>query len=776
MIMRNILLTFRKLRKNKTATSLGIASLVVGLVCVMYIFLWITDEISYDRFHANSERIFGVHAYLKGENGFNFEGCPPAVGHALKNDFPEVENSCRYFPPRWEFLVSYNNQKFMERIAMAEFSLFDIFSFPFVQGGKGEENVANKIILTESAAKRYFGTENPVGKVVVFDNKASYTVTGVIRDIPANSSIQFSAVLPLETLCTLFNNPNFLNTWYNNSITTYGLLRSSGDYEKIASAITNRIQKEIPESISLLRAYQFKNKYLYKQNHIRNVHIFSLIALLVLITAILNFINLSTARSQKSAKESALRKIVGATRRDLIRLIYSDIAIVCLMAFLAALILAFAGLPIFNQLVDKNIRFSILFSFTPLLAIVLIYAFTVLLSGSYPAFLLSSSRQSLVAGHQSVKGEKRFRNVLVITQFIVSMILLSSTLIIGKQTRYMKNMDIGLAKDEVLYVQLKGQLRKQYEVLKSEISRLPGVASTCVTSAVPPRIGNNGEGWNWNGKNPDFKPLVTNWYADEDVLKAFQITIREGAVFSLNPNEIMINKRFADLIGWNQFEGVTISNNGTNYQIKGVINDFNIETLYEATKPLVIFPMNGIEDWSQYYLMIRLGSPNVGQTLEQIGKICEKIEPKYPVNYAFLNDEYNKLIKSELVLTQLISIFSVFAIIVLSLGLLGLIMFLAEQKTKEISIRKYLGEEILSIVKHFMKPFLLSGIIASLVSIPITWYFMNQWLQNYAYRIDVDIWLLILSASFIICIALASVVWHSWKAATRNPVDALRYE
>lgn len=776
MIMKTILLTFRKLRKNKTATSLGIASLVVGLVCVIYIFLWITDEISYDRFHANSERIFGVHAYLKGENGFNFEGCPPAVGPALKNDFPEVENSCRYFPPHWEFLISYNNQKFMEQIAMAEFSLFDIFSFPFVQGGKGEENVANKVILTESTAKRYFGTENPVGKVVVFDNKASYTVAGVIRDIPANSSFQFDVVLPIETLPTLFNNPNFLNTWYNNSITTYGLLRNSGDYDKIASAITNRLQKEIPESISLLKAYQFKNKYLYKQNHIRNVQIFSLIALLVLITAILNFINLSTARSQKSAKESALRKIVGATLRDLIRLIYSDIAIVCLMAFLAALILAFAGLPLFNQLVDKNIHFPILFSFTPLLAIVLIYAFTLLLSGSYPAFLLSSSRLSLIAGHQSVKREKRFRNVLVITQFVVSMILLSSTLIIGKQTRYMKNMDVGLAKDEVLYVQLKGQHRKQYEVLKSEISRLPGVASACVTSGIPTGIGNNDEGWNWDGKNPDFKPLVSRWNADVDMLKTFQITLNEGSVFSRNPNEILINKSFADLIGWNQFEGKTISNYGTNYQIKGVIKDFNFNTLYKTTQPLAIFPMNGIEDWSQYYLMIRLGSFNIGQTLEQIGKICEKIEPKYPVNYAFLNDEYNKLIKPELNLARLVTIFSVFAIIVLSLGLLGFIMFLAEQKTKEISIRKYLGEEILSILKYFMKPFLLSGIIASLVSIPITWYFMNQWLQNYAYRIDLDIWLLILSTSFIICIALASVVWHSWKAATRNPVEALRYE
>ncbi len=774
--MKTILLTIRKLRKNRTATSLGIASLVVGLVCVMYIFLWVTDEISYDRFHANSKRIFGVHAYLKGENGFKFAGCPPAVGPALKNDFPEVENSCRYSPPYRKILLSYNNQKFMEQIAMADFSLFDIFSFPFVQGGKGEENLPNKIIFTESAAKRYFGTEDPVGKVVVFDNKMPYTVAGVIRDIPANSSIRFEVVVPLETLCYLFNNPNFLNTWYNNALTTYGLLRNAEDYEKIAAEITNRIQKEIPESISLLRAYLFKNKYLYEQNHIRNVRIFSLIALLVLVTAILNFINLSTARSEKSAKESTLRKIVGATRRDLIRLIYSDIAIVCVMAFLTALILAFAGLPFFNQLVDKNIRFSILFSFIPVLGIVLIYAFTVLLSGSYPAFLLSSSHQSLITGHQSVKGKKHFRNVLVIMQFVFSMILLSSTLIIGKQTRFMEKMDVGLAKDEILYIPLNGQLKKQYKVLKSEISRLSGVASTCVTSAIPSRIGNNDEGWNWDGKNPDFKPLVTRWNTDDDLLKTFQIALNEGSVFSLNPNEIMINKRFADMIGWNQFEGKTISNYGANYQIKGVINDFNFNSLYEATLPLAIFPMNNIEDWAQYYLMIRLGSSNVVQALDYIRKTCEKIEPKYPVNYSFLNDEYNKLIASELNLTQLISIFSAFAIIVLILGLLGLIIFMAEQKTKEIGVRKYMGESVASIVVRFLKPFFLTGFIASVIAIPLSWYIMDRWLQNYALRIQLNILEFIAAGFIAIVIAILTVSWQSWKAATRNPVEALRYE
>ena len=335
--MNNFFLIFRKLKKNKTATSLGIAGLVIGMMCVVYIFLLVTDEISFDRFHKRLDQIFVVHAYLEGgAEKVDFPGCPPAVATSLKNEYPEVETTCRYIPPYFQYLITSGENKFTERTAMADFSFFDIFSFPFVYGGKGEPSIPNRIILTETAAQRYFGKTNPVGKIVRMDNRIDMTIAGVIKDIPNNSSISFDAIIPLENIGVYYGRSDYLTSWYNNSFTTFGLLTRKEGYEKIASTITRRIQKELPESTNYLRAYRFKDGYLYEQKHISTVRIFILIALLVLLAATLNFINLNTARSSKQAKETGLRKTFGATRMNVVRLIYSDVAMICLLAFLLA--------------------------------------------------------------------------------------------------------------------------------------------------------------------------------------------------------------------------------------------------------------------------------------------------------------------------------------------------------------------------------------------------------------------------------------------------------
>ena len=272
--MKSPLLIFRKLRKNKTATSLGIAGLIVGIMCVFYIFLLVTDEISYDRFHVNLDRIFVVHAYLEGgTEKVDFNGCPPAVSTALKNEYPEVETSCRYIPPYFQYLVTFAEKKFTERTAMADFTFFDIFSFPFVFGGKGDSNMINRVVLTEKTSQKYFGNTNPVGKIVRMDNRIDMTVAGVIKDIPENSSISFDAIIPLENVGVYYGRSDYLTSWYNNSFTTFGLLTRPEGYEKVASTIGRRIQKELPESTNYLKAYKYKDGYLYEQKHIRDVRI-----------------------------------------------------------------------------------------------------------------------------------------------------------------------------------------------------------------------------------------------------------------------------------------------------------------------------------------------------------------------------------------------------------------------------------------------------------------------------------------------------------------------
>jgi putative ABC transport system permease protein len=774
-MMKNILSIFRKLRKNKTATSLGIAGLVAGMMCVVYIFLLVTDEVSYDRFHKNIDRIFVVHAYLEGgSEKVDFRGCPPAVGTALKDEYPEVETTCRYIPAYFQYLMASGENRFMERTAYAEFTLFDIFSFPFVYGDKGEPGTPNRVILTEKTAQKYFGKSNPVGKVIRMDNRINMTVAGVIKDIPGNSSITFDAVIPLENIGYYYSRNDFLTSWYNNAFSTYGLLTRPEGFEKVASTITKRIQKVIPESTNYLRAYKFKDGYLFEQKNIRNVRIYILIAFLILMAATLNFINLNTARSSRQARETGLRKTFGASRLNVVRLIYMDVAVICFLAFSLAVILVYTGLPLINKLIGKEISFALIFSFIPLLSFSGIYLLTVLLAGSYPAFFLSSFTpgQILNSNFQTVKSRGLFRNTLIVVMFAVSIILLTSTMIISSQTGYLQKMDLGFEKDQLMYVSLKGKLVEQVQALKQEIGRSSGVLSSSAVTYLPNSIGNNGEGWTWEGKDPNFKPLVTSWETDEDLLKTMGAQMAEGDYLNKDQSGIVINKAFADIIGWDSFTGKTLTND-TQYHILGVIKDIRFNSLSAATKPMAI---SLIAKSTMNYLLIKVNSGDIMSTIGFITRTCKNIEPSFPVEYGFLSDKYNQMLESEIKLNKLVGIFSVFAIVVLCLGLLGTVMFLIEQKTKEIGIRKCLGENVMSIIGKLTRPFLISGLIAGIIAIPIAWYIMKRWLLNYAGHITLNLMTFILAGIIIIGIALLTVFWQSWKASKRNPVDSLRYE
>jgi putative ABC transport system permease protein len=775
--MRTILLTFRKLKKNKTATSLGLAGLVVGLVCAIYIFYWVTDETSYDRFHKKIDRIFVVHSYLEGgAKKIDFKGSPPAVAPAIKYEYPEVEATCRYLPAEYfEHLITHNENQSILKTGYADFSLFDIFTFPFVYGGKGEPYDPNQIVLTQTAAAQLFGNTDPVGEIVRFNNTTNLTVAGVVKDNPHNSLFRFDVVVPAQNLAVLWGRDDVLANWYNNAFYTFGLLKTNEGFEKVASTITNRIQKDLPTSTNYLRAYQFKNGYLYEQKKIRNVQIFSIIGLMVLLAAILNFINLTTARSTKQAKETGLRKSIGATRASIVRHIYSDVAIVCMLAFGTALLIAAIGLPYFNNLIGKQIDFSSLFAPLPFTIFILIYMCTVLLAGSYPAFFLSSFSvsETLKPTFYSVKNRGLMRNALVVTIFTISIALLSSTFIISKQTLHMQKIDIGFNKEQLLYVNMDGLLRDNAQTIKEEIKRSAEVVSATLTQFLPVTIGSNGEGWNWEGKDPNFKPLVSNYETDEDFAITLEARLIEGNFFSNDRRGIVINKAFADAIGWESFTGKTLNAYGHDHQIVGVIDNIQHNSLSDVCPPMAI---SAINDWTTRHLIIRTNTSQFGKTINTIKAICQKIEPNFPFQYGFINDEFARMIESESRLKRLVGIFSFFAFVVLCLGLLGVVMFLTEQKNKEIGVRKCMGERVSSIILNLLKPFVYSGLIAGALAIPVTWYLLDRWLQNYANRIDLDASIFILSILISIAIAVVTVSWQSWRAARKNPVEALRYE
>jgi putative ABC transport system permease protein len=334
-------------------------------------------------------------------------------------------------------------------------------------------------------------------------------------------------------------------------------------------------------------------------------------------------------------------------------------------------------------------------------------------------------------------------------------------------------MDLGFEKDQLMYVSLKGKLQEQLQALKQEIGHSSGVVSSTAISYLPVLIGNNGENWIWEGKDPNFKPLVTEWQTDEDLVRTFGAKMAEGDFLNRNQDGIVINKTFADLIGWDSFAGKTLKNGDSQFRILGVINDVHFNSLASATKPMAIEMVNNS---SANYLVIKVNSGDIRNTINYIMKSCQTIEPSYPVEYAFFNEKYNELLASEINLKKLVGIFSIFAILVLSLGLLGMVMFLIEQKTKEIGVRKSLGENVISIIIRLIRPFLIFGIISGVIAIPITWYVMKHWLQNYSYHIHLNLWVFILSGIVTLGIALLTVLWQSWRAATRNPVEALRYE
>ncbi len=772
----------RKIKNSSKSTILGIMGLITGLICVLYIFFWINNEVSYNHFNKNMDRIIKINAYLdEGGDKYEFNGCPPAVAPALKEECPEIKNSCRYIQPFFEFTIHQNNLKIAQKVAFGDFSLFDIFTFPFLQGNSGEKSNQNKVVLTKKMASTLFPEQNPIGQTIEFLEIGNYTVTGVIDNIPSNSSIKFDMVIPMENLSKRFSKEDsageFLSTWSDNSYTTFGLLKSNSGFDSVRSYLTKRIQKSIPDSKNYLEVTKFKDYYLNQTNHFQHIKIFSLIGLLILIASILNYINLVTAKNIKSAKSSAIRKSIGATKAQIIKVIYIDIFISCFWAFLISFILSIAGLKLFNQFINTTISYSSILSPLPLAILFLIFITTVILSGLYPSFLLSKTNivQTLKIGILPIRNKGTFRDLLVVSVLIISIGLLSSTYIIGKQISYMDNMDIGYQKDQLMYIKLYGELKTKTRLLKEKMAQIPGVLETTIVSNTPLEIGSNGEGWDWQGRQTNFHPLVTNWEGDYDLCKTLKAKMVDGSFWKDGEtNKIVINKAFADLIGWDSFAGKTINGYGNDIEIAGVIDNIVYNDLSKAVMPMVIFPF--INASNANYILIRIKPELTKSIISHTQNIIRNIEPNYPLNYSFINQKFGQLLQTEHHLKSLITVFSIFSVLLLCFGLLGIILFMSEQKAKEIGIRKSLGGEEKHIIIHLLKPILIACLLSGIIAIPVTWNFMQNWLQNYTNRIHLNIWYFITPTISVFLITLGTVIWHIWKAATTNPVNVLKIE
>jgi putative ABC transport system permease protein len=786
-------IALRNIFGHKGYSFINISGLAVGIAVCIFILLWVRDELSFNRFHKNINNLYLAatlhdHGTKKGIG----TGAPPALGPALKNDYPEILNATRYTPPWTEFLVRCGDKSFTEEIGFADPEFYEMFSFPFIQGNRQSPYESTySLVMTEKMAKKYFGDEPATGKILTLDNQWEFKVTGVLKNIPKNSSLRFDFLAPMEFLRERYNRPNIIDTWYNCSFYNFALLADQADLQQFNKKISNRIKAEDAGSIITPFLTSFKDYYLYgiagRGGNIRQVRIFVIIAVLILLIACINFMNLTTARYATRAKEVGMRKVVGARRKDLISQFFGESILLSFIALLFAVILVELLLPLFNSLSGKTLSLDLSMTHPILWWILGITLFTGLVSGSYPALLLSSFRPIRVLRGMLASGAKgsTFRQVLVVSQFSISIGLLIATFVVFNQLNFIKNKDLGLNKDRIVYVPIKGELENKYQLVKHDLLNHPNITHVTLTSNIPTGIYQNGDGWEWEGRNPNLNPLVTYLSVDSDFFETYRMKLSAGQFFHdklpEKTEKVVINEQFARLMGHESPVGklIRIKDSDTGeilrFTIMGIVKDFHYTPLDREIGPIILFYKKSW--WTKFrYFSLRIDTTEISRTLAGIQGTIKKYNPAFPFEYRFLDEDYGLLYRSYERLGKIFNYFAILAIFVSCLGLFGLASFVAERKTKEIGIRRALGASVLGIVGLLSKKFVRLVIIANVIAWPLAYFLMNKWLQDFAYRTGLGVWTFILAGFIALVIALFSVSYQSFRAATAAPINALRYE
>lgn len=824
MIKNYLKIAWRNLTRNKVSSIINISGLAIGLACVMFIGLYVKDELSYDRFFSNADHIFRVNLNGKmGNEEFLLGHTPPPVGAALKSNFAEVESYARIYKPNNEIIYYESNgrkKSLTEKNLLAVDSNFlQVLNYPLVAGDAATcLSGVNSIVITQTAAKKYFGNTPPIGKTLVFDEYAKpFTVTAVLKDIPAQSSLQFDMLQSTESIPPV---KHFNWSWVWLQMGTYVKLKPNVAVDAISM---KRLESKFPAMVSQQAASAFKrigqpwdefkkkgghwdlhlqpitDQHLYavnvgtryfNQSDIKYVYIFSAIALFIILLACINFMNLSTAQAARRAKEVGIRKVLGSARKQLIGQFMAEALLYCLSAAFVALVVVALALPAFNQLSEKSLNISTLFGFESIAGIGALIVVTALLAGSYPAFFLTSLKPvSILKGSGIFKDSGSFlmRNALVIFQFTVSTVLIICTLIVYKQLHYTQTKDLGFNKENVLIIQNAERLGQREESLRQELMRLPKVSSATVSTGIPTQnkyadtyIPELEPG---NTKSGENNILLSSFIVDEAFAPTLGLKMANGRNFSkefADSASVIINQAAARQIGWKNPIGKTMTYpGGHNQQFKvvGVVKDFNVESLHQPVPPFALFyKTSKTYGSSTSYITVRIKPGDYAATIAAIQNKWKSFMPDNPFEYSFLDAEFESLYRADVTIGQVFSVFTFLSLTVACLGLLGLAIYTAQRRTKEIGIRKVLGASIENVVTMLSKDFLKLVIVAAILSFPIAWYAMDKWLQDFAYRTPVSWWIFSLAAGITLLIALATISFQSIKAALSNPIKSLRNE
>jgi putative ABC transport system permease protein len=788
MILNYFKSALRNLVKNKTFSIINILGLAIGMASFIMIMLWVQDELSYERYHKNADRICRV---IWDIDGTQIPATPGPFAAWLKETIPGIEKTSRVNQTNGK--LTYNLKKVSASARYVEPVFFEIFSFSFIKGDpKTALSETKSIILTESVARGLFGAEDPMGKTVFSDDNHPLKVTGILKDIPDQTHPYLK-----ESGC--FLSIDVLRAWRNpdswegsQDYKTYVLLEkgvtAQSVTEKINVEFKKMLEKYQPETaakikltfmlqplteIRLFSHFKFDGP----NGNIQYVIFFTLIAFFILIIACINFMNLTTAHSLKRTREIGLRKVVGANRFQLIKQFLGESIIVTMISFLFALMLVYLILPVFIQITGKELSLHVL-DFKVFGGLISILLLTGIISGSYPALFLSSVSPIAILKEGTASGRNSrsplLRRFLVIGQFTISIVLIIGTIIVYRQLDYMKNKNLGFDKENLIYLKA-DDFGGKYESIRNELMEHPEIINVSASGDMPLNIGTNTVA-EWEGKRPDEKYIsFPTLYVTEDFAGTFKLAMAEGRFFSKEfttdrINGVVVNEAAVRAMGMKNPVGKKIGKNENERVIIGVVKDFHFRSLRTEVEPLLL-SMYGFR-----HLHVRINSADIGKTIELVKNTYIKYYPDQEAEIHFFDDEIDKLYQSEKNMGRIFLYFSLLAIFVSCLGLFGLISFIAENKTKEIGVRKVLGASTVNVVAMLIKEFSVWVLLANIIAWPVAYYAMRQWLQDFAYRIEIGWWVFVLSGGIALMIALLTVSYQAVKAAIANPVDALRYE
>ncbi len=766
-------IALRVIKKHKGYSLINITGLAVGIACCVLILLWVQDELSFDTFHENYGGLYRINLNIEGQWT---SSSPWALAPILKREYPEVLLATRY---RFNtLLVTHAEKSFYEQSAFVDPDFFEMFTFPMVQGDpKNPFPTLNSAVITKRTADKYFDREDPIGKTLTINDRTQFSVSGVIEDVPPNSTLEFDVLASIK----IFGDET-LNSWALESGSFILLQKNTSPdllQDKILG-ITMKYDKRTNKTVTT-HINPLSRMHLYSLGgggNITYIYIFSTIAIFILLIACINFMNLSTARGSTRAKEVGMRKVVGARRNHVIKQFFGESLLFSFIALSFSVALVYIFLPGFNNIAQKDIKLDLGGNLYILLGLLGITLLTGFISGSYPALYLSAFHPvKVIKGSYSSNSTKPLlRKSLVVIQFTIAIVLIVGTFITAKQLNYIRNKELGFNRQHVISLPMNRGLRESYESFKNELLKHSSISHVTSATSHPTQVGNINPVY-WEGRGPEQYEVMRFVACDYDYLKTFEMKIVAGRDFShdfpTDQQNYIINEEAVKFTGLEDPVGKIFSIWEYEGQILGVVKNFHSRSLHNTIEPLVI-TLN--QTWGPNFVFVRIGPENIPQTLDDIEKIWNKFAPHYPFNYQFLDEVFEQQYRTDQRTGTIFKYFTILAIFISCLGIFGLAAFTAEQRTKEIGIRKVLGASAPGIVSLISKEFVILLTLANALAWPIAFFLMDRMLKSYAYKTNITAWAFIAAGAMAYMIALSTVSYQALKAARTDPVRALRYE